>query len=441
MKRQQLTTRQATQARPSRPQRSRHTGRQLKSFCRQKHDLTRCTAPDSHTSVTRPLHAEQTAFASRHRGRLRAIFLACTLALAATSALLAFTTCAYAARAHGSAARLNSLVQQASAKAKKKRLLPAIKMKLVGTSVGPLLTDGARWAVYEPVLGTTRIIDTATGETINRPDPEGCSGGLESIGGGEILYECGDPECPGQARACFLGPPEQRESRRYEATNVVRGTQSIIPGTNNIPVAYPGEFKISEIGSQWAWGTVSAYRWEGYSLLINLRDGELVSSSKKQSSRNEQYNLNQANPIQLLCPPLTRPEKERIVGLGYVGGEQYEPILYSPPFGLVAGYLRRCRSTNRMSLSTCGPGSVQRPLGGGVLACGEDFVSQVFANQPYPWHGRVYRLASRRPGGRWSHISHTATMVFASVPNDKPDSVYFARLPWAHSNTKATNAR
>ncbi len=81
---------------------------------------------------------------------------------------------------------------------------PAIRLKLIGTSYSRVYTDGVRWAVYEPTEGVTRIMDTVRGTSTTRPDPEGCAGGLVAVGGGEMLYDCSDPECPEAADVCLL---------------------------------------------------------------------------------------------------------------------------------------------------------------------------------------------------------------------------------------------
>ncbi len=67
----------------------------------------------------------------------------------------------------------------------------APRPRLVGTAVTSLYSDGVRWAAYEPMPGTTRIMDARTGRWTTRRDPEGCARGLVAVGSGYLLYWCG----------------------------------------------------------------------------------------------------------------------------------------------------------------------------------------------------------------------------------------------------------
>jgi hypothetical protein len=171
-----------------------------------------------------------------------------------------------------SAGAATSRARATSSKAKQmtSAKLGSIHMKLLGTtnSAADFLTDGVRWATYEPTEGVTRFMDTVTGHTINRPDPEGCTGGLLAIGGGEVMYECDDPECPGQERSCKFKIPnasysERLVSRRYVVENIVSGDQHVVPGTNRVVVGAERTFELDTVGSQWAGGIESN---DGYAL-------------------------------------------------------------------------------------------------------------------------------------------------------------------------------
>src|ERR1700758_4502625 len=58
-----------------------------------------------------------------------------------------------------------------------------------------MFTDGHRFAAFEPVEGTTRVIDATGEEGGDRPDPAGCVGGLVAVGAGELLYSCASLGC------------------------------------------------------------------------------------------------------------------------------------------------------------------------------------------------------------------------------------------------------
>ena len=120
---------------------------------------------------------------------------------------------------------------------------PTIRLKRIGTSYTPVYTDGVRWAVYEPTEGVTRVMDTITGTSTTRPDPDGCAGGLIAVGGGEILYACSDHECPEATDACVISPvqtigqPYQRsyEIGRWIVEDVTSGAEQQLNAGKGLP--------------------------------------------------------------------------------------------------------------------------------------------------------------------------------------------------------------
>jgi hypothetical protein len=88
------------------------------------------------------------------------------------------------ATAIGTASRRQAHAANTSAKHTTPPKIGTIHMKLLARIApkvpkygfdkeGWLYTDGARWAAYESVLGTTRLLDTKSGHGYDRPDPEG----------------------------------------------------------------------------------------------------------------------------------------------------------------------------------------------------------------------------------------------------------------------------
>lgn len=323
---------------------------------------------------------------------------------------------------------------------RKQKMAPTIEMKLLGTSVSPLLTDGERWAVYEPKAGVTKIMDTLTGKTVERTDPEGCSEGLYAISSSDVMYECDDPECPEQARHCYVEPFDQGESRLYVLANLASGAQQIVPDTSDVPISLPtlgGKFSMGAISSQWASGAGSE------AFFINLHTGQRVNQRELEQKNNEVYDLNEAALIKPMCAPLTL---EEVVYEGEPGINKYLSAKYDPPFAVIDaygagyGYLRRCGSTKRLELlNQCGSGSVGSVIAGDVLICGEDFITQLSSSRPYPWHGVVYRLKRLGPEREFESIENTATMIFATVTH-QPGHIYFARLPWVQSTHAHTRS-
>jgi hypothetical protein len=337
--------------------------------------------------------------------------------------------------------------------------LGSIRMKLLGDSTDQLVTDGTRWAAYEPIQGVTRLMDTIAGRTINRPDPEGCAGGLAAIGGGEILYECNDPECPGQARSCQFKLPEPSSerlvSRRYIVENIVSGTQHVVPGTSRVMVGAEHTFELDTVGSQWAGGTEpnQGYSNPGDRLFVNWHTGQLVYEGRKPrsavgditeeptSNEEEVENLNSVYLLQPLCEPLKRlPDS-------IYAGKKYGSFEYDPPFAVLgpagSGYpetpsqLRRCGSSARVTLPG-GKFGYPGQLGDYVLSWegsyewtgGKEYSSNYVTRlNPHSrtWFDRIYRLALPKYSNiDNTSVRHTGTMIFATVGT----SIYLARLPW-----------
>lgn len=399
-------------------------------FQRRKHRLTRFVAQDSPTAMKTGWRHTR---ACTHSPRCTFAALASLLALIALASLTSIAG-ATTARSHRNVLVARQSTTKINAKKKKKSAQPTIKMKLLGTAVDSqgILTDGERWAVYEPKAGVTRIMDTLTGKTIERPDPEGCSQGLQKIGGGRVLYECNDPECPDQARHCYVEPFHHAESRLYVIASLENGAQQIVPGTSEVSIPAPGkggeEFRLGAIGSQWVSGAGSE------AFFINLHTGQLVNYREQRQTDTEVYDLNELALIEPMCAPLTLEAAEPSEDMGEAEPIRYLSAEYDPPFAHVSaykagyGYLRRCGSGERLALTRCGEGGAG--IGGGVLACGEDFITKLSSTRRYPWHGVVYRLRRLSPTREFDTVRHTATMIFAGVAHG-PGLIYFARLPWA----------
>lgn len=347
--------------------------------------------------------------------------------------------------------------------------LGSIHMKLLGASTDQLVTDGTRWAAYEPTEGVTRLMDTATGHTVNLVDPEGCAGGLAAIGSGEVLYECNDPECPGQARGCKIPSPpnEGFGSRRYVVEDINSGAQHVVPGTNHIPVGYTETtFMLSEIGAQWVDGdqwTAEHYA-HGQGIFVNWHTGQVIYESEVPtfasgdisaepiSATEDVENLNRPNLLQPLCSPVERPTNEEFGHVKIYGPFEYEspfavvgPI-GRPAFGLNAPpmpfELERCNSYRHVKLPVGGAQS-EVQLGGDVLSwMGVYPVVTQLHPRGHAWYGPLYRLTglpkSSEPNDNW-RMQHTAKSILVTVGtndfyasrNAEHGQVYFARLPWS----------
>lgn len=376
----------------------------------------------------------------------------------------------------------------AAGRAHSGRREPTIHLKRLGTSYTPVYTDGARWAVYEPTAGVTRIMDTLTGNTTTRPDPEGCAGGLVAIGGGEMLYACSDPECPEQAQSCGFppyGPLElpktDFESRRYVVEDIHSGVQHVVPGTSRIPVGdWETHFHLSAIGSQWAAGREEREAQEphnngGQGLFVNWHTGRVLYEGRKpahsgqgigeepSSAKAAVENLNAVRLMRRVCAPLMRPLNGEEQASSY-----YSPFVYDPPFAIVGpsglpsgGFstapavpfqLRRCGSTRRVLLPTgyeSGYDVHSAQLADDILSWvgggSEEETGYVtlLHVRGRSWHGVYYEMAGLPTpvqGGAYSAVTvqHTSRIVFADIQEGTSlevanhTRVYYARLPWAH---------
>jgi hypothetical protein len=68
----------------------------------------------------------------------------------------------------------------------------------LGSAQSRVMTDGARYAAYDPVPGVTRIIDTIGGNSRVVAQPEGCR--TAGVGVGQLMWGCDDPHCTSSVR-------------------------------------------------------------------------------------------------------------------------------------------------------------------------------------------------------------------------------------------------
>lgn len=460
MSRQKLTTQAVVGISARSSDRSRRFAQLSALIKKQVHCSMRCATSDSHVGVAGPLCAEQTAPAPGQPGRLQAIPLGYTMSLAATSVMLASATGAYAVGTRPDGRVVRSAVTRHSASAKdkskdKKKSTPyTIKLKLVGAAVSSVYTDGVRWAAYEPSRGVTRLMDTIAGTSVNRDDPEGCAGGLDAMGGGELLYDCTDPMCPPEhGHLCVLkwpegSPLEYETFARFVMVDIATGAQHVVVGTEGTSLGASMEGASTQatvwfggpIGSQWMTGGDSE-QLTSKRFFLNWHTGSVIPESGGIGTpySYDWEDLNSEQIIQPLCRPLSRP-------LRVAGGENaplYVPATYAPPLAVIeAGkedkrtpQLLHCGSSKHVSLPSCG----EPRFGGGVLSCGVELVTQI-APRRYPWHKAFYRV-SPPAGDKYSGLlQHTSTAILATFRRDGQGygvigDVYEAQLPWAKTKS------
>jgi hypothetical protein len=318
-----------------------------------------------------------------------------------------------------------------------------------------VMTDGVRYAAFEPVEGTTRVIDSSTGTSVDRPDPVGCEGGLVGVGSGELLYSCVPAGCVGPV----LGPPsagvvtiscntpattayarvlyvvEDIAGRRL---HVVAGSDRMMPGAGG---EYPA---FDEIGSEWVSSPFSGLHVD-VTLYVNWHTGRQVTDDREpKSAAGSTEDLDSPNLLRALCVPLRRTATGGAEAVGQTTSA-FVGLAYSPPFAAsIDGQdgrvrLSRCGSSRVARLRGTGVTEVQ--LAGGAISWGT--LSREFPGQPsLDKPGAIYAAALHRTGRRWlastvlytgapaGTVGHTATAVYDSTSSGGTaySDVYTARL-------------
>ena len=316
---------------------------------------------------------------------------------------------------------------------------PTLKLKLIATSVSPGLTDGTRWAAFEPSAGTTRVIDARTGRAVDRPNPSGCGGfegGLLAVGGGELLYRCEVASCP----HVFFGCPAT-SGAYWEARYVVEDIASAREyEISRLPFDPEGP-QLHSIGSEWSSGEAVAYKYRDR-FYVNWHTGQ---ATKSVASGSDVIDLGDPGLTRALCRPLTRALSRE----GLDRQVEREPA-YAPPFpveekGLepVQLTLLRCGARREEDLPGSRNGAVWLQLGGAVvswIAPGKNNSAAMYATRldshGAQWHGTIRLLLGPKytsePGAMhwygWT-LQHTATTVYQSDSAQGHQTIYAARLP------------
>lgn len=390
--------------------------------------------------------------------------------------LLLIVTAMCAASANASATSAQHAAHTTVQRKPKAKATPTIKMKLFGTSVSPLLTDGERWAIYEPTAGTTRIINAANGETIERADPPHCGGGLQAVGHNEAMYTCLTTECPSTfTGSCAIYQPMvptlYAGFRYYVVVDLEHGTEHEVPKATTLYQPYSeggsGLSLGSRLGSEWVDGIVGEHHGS-HSLFLNWHTGqEIVEEQEPGLASHEDENLSVASLMQPLCSSLARSTKQYEAGIGYSNGVEYNPVLYESPVAIdhateaSSAQIQHCASTKRAPLAgaSCGAGYQDGEIGAQVLSCeastvnregttivGVGCITQLIP-RIFPWHGPVYRFAGIPSGPTYRGslgrtlvaVQHTSKMVYASMQGSSHagvERIYAALLPWLHRRAR-----
>ena len=170
------------------------------------------------------------------------------------------------------------------------------RFKALGESFGPVVTDGVRWAAYQPIRGQTRVIDTrerVAYTVLTPPDcqrPFAVGGDIAAIGGGQLMWQC----VPGGRNRPRLLDLEAR---------VVHDPAPAV-GENTLTDPYLSDDPLLGVGSQWIernylTGTGKVY----VRVYVNWRTGAVRTNP---GTEREAVNLDDPGLVQPLCAPLRR---------------------------------------------------------------------------------------------------------------------------------------
>jgi hypothetical protein len=322
-----------------------------------------------------------------------------------------------------------------------------VPLKPLGMSATPLVTDGNRWAAFEPVAGTTRLIDARSGRAADRADPAGCTGGLIAVGSVELLYNCQPPGCAstlGQGLSQPYGPCYNQAgfylTYRYVIEEIHSGARHDMPGVDRMPPDANGaELTLNAIGKQWAGGALAGYHAYGL-VYLNWHTGQnRTENGAADSPARAVENLDAPGLLRPLCPPLRRV----VTGPDIANSPPIWPLSYAPPFAITLN-----EQTGNLQLNRCGSArtrklrgsSVQLPqLGGSVISwvafttAGATIIHTARLNTTSrTWLAPVRSYIGKQP----SALQHTATTIYTTTPVlPQPASqtgryqIYSARIP------------
>ncbi|MEA2372720.1 MAG: hypothetical protein QOH12_3114 [Solirubrobacteraceae bacterium] len=328
---------------------------------------------------------------------------------------------------------------------------PSVPLRLVyAHAFSAVMTDGVRYAAFEPTAGTTRLIDATTGAVVDRPDPAGCAGGLVGVGSNELLYSCSPPGCVPPVLgpvsgglvmfACATAPTPPYARVLYVVEDIAGGALHVAVGSDRILAGGGGEYPaFDRIGSQWL-SSPFVGNHVYVRLYLNWHTGQqMTDNTEPRSSAGSAEDLDAPKLLKALCAPLRRTAQADDVDTT----SAFFPFAYSGPFGasLTTGrlQLRRCGSARVAQLP--GAGVTQFQLSGGAIAWAT-FSRQSPYQPSLDRPGAIYAAALHSTGRRWlatpyryvgapaGVVAHTAAALYDSTASlgGLYSQIYTARL-------------
>ncbi|HEY2636474.1 MAG TPA: hypothetical protein VGI54_03725, partial [Solirubrobacteraceae bacterium] len=241
------------------------------------------------------------------------------------------------------------------------------------------LVGGGALIAYDPTPATTRVLETATGETFDVATPDTCR--LAATGAGRVLFGCP----PTDLYAYALSDPlvlDAEASSWSRPSPFAERDRADQPYSDLLPA-----FVLDGIGARWISGTLSVL---DYDTELHIPDylpyGSGGPSRQMWPQPNQVIDLDSPSALRGVCGPIKRSE---------YGGL----LRFQRPWALErrrGGALRvqRCGSGRRPTLSNCPQNCTATRLDGGVATWIETAqVHLAAAAHPHPV------FVARLPGG------------------------------------------
>jgi hypothetical protein len=275
-------------------------------------------------------------------------------------------------------------------------------LRPLGLADGAVVTDGARYAAYDPVPGVTRIIDTRAegSRVIARPD--GCR--TAALGAGQLLWGC-DVDCG--------------VDRRWEKA-VLYDLRSGIVRDGPLPEGPPcssrasddGQRSVVAIGRHWLAYAVGAYHVT-VTAYVDRADRHGLRESE---DARVAVDLDAPSGQVHMCSPMRREYND----MANLVSNTYRPFAYRAPWGLTTAGGDEHTDTDELSLllHRCGrrpvrisdcPNSCLRPSLGAGIATWATGRNEVWALRVATGRRRRWKV------GGVSGVAHTRDRLFVST--------------------------
>jgi hypothetical protein len=210
----------------------------------------------------------------------------------------------------------------------------------LGPVLGGPVSDGSRWAAWQPHAGVTEILDVHTASHDSVATPAGCD--LGGIGAGELVWTC-------NLAGAGLDYPLLLDLATFRIHDPPGLAQLLPGGSANDPDALGTTW--SSIGGEWIAGEINGYHYAA-SEYLNWHTGKVLRDTY---NRYRRIDVDSRTLTRTVCSPLARPTNpDDIDGpplLDYYQAGPFavdEPSSYDSPL-----LLRRCGTHRVIRVASC----------------------------------------------------------------------------------------